>query len=69
VSGLEVAVDRGACMGAGECVYRAPKTFGFDEEGRAIVIGSGADPDDDVIMAANCCPNFAIKVTRDGAPV
>jgi ferredoxin len=69
VSELQIAIDRGACMGAGECVFRAPHTFAFDTEGRSVVIGSGADDGEAVLDAARGCPNFAISVTRDGKPL
>ena len=69
MSELEISIDRGACMGAGECVFRAPRTFALDDEGRSVVIASVADSEDDVLAAAQNCPNFAISVTRDGKPV
>jgi ferredoxin len=63
---LEIAIDEGLCMGAGECVYHAPGTFAFDERGRSHVVAVDGDHEDVVVRAAMSCPNFAISVTRDG---
>jgi ferredoxin len=63
---LEVQVDPGMCMSAGECIFRAPKTFAFGEDGRSTVIDPAGDDEETVIDAARSCPNFAISVRRDG---
>ena len=64
--GLEVAVDRDACLGARVCLRRAPRTFSSDEEGRAVVADAPGDLEAAILEAAHSCPNFAIRVRRDG---
>jgi len=63
---LEVVVDPGMCMSAGECIFRAPRTFAFGDGDRSTVIDPAGDDDATVIAAARLCPNFAISVRRDG---
>jgi ferredoxin len=63
---LEVTVDAGACMGAGECSFHAPGVFDHDDAGIAFVVDANAAPEETVVQAARCCPNFAISVTKDG---
>ena len=63
---LEVTIDRRACAGAGECVYRAGATFALDAEGRVRLVDAAGDPESVVVAAATACPNFAIQVRRDG---
>lgn len=57
-----IEVDREACIGAGPCEALAPKTFQLDEEGKAVVIDTHGDTDQDIIDAAMSCPVMAIKV-------
>lgn len=64
--GLEIVVDEGMCMGAGECTYRAPNTFALDERGKSQVVATDGDDESVVLLAARSCPNFAITVTRGG---
>ena len=63
---LEVTVDRAACMQAGECSFHAPGVFGHDDDGIAVVLDPGGEPEEKVLKAARCCPNFAISVVKDG---
>jgi ferredoxin len=64
--GLEVSVDSGSCMGAGECSFHAPGVFDHDADGIAFVVDINAAPEEKVVQAARCCPNFAITVVKDG---
>ncbi len=66
---LEIRIDREACRGAGECVFRAPGSFALDDADRAVVRGAGDDPDARIVEAARACPHFAIQVLRDGERV
>ncbi|HKE74442.1 MAG TPA: ferredoxin [Acidimicrobiales bacterium] len=66
---LEVTVDPGMCMSAGECVFRAPRTFTLGEDDRSTVLDPAGDDEATVIAAARSCPNFAISVRRDGEAV
>lgn len=67
--GLEIEIDRTACMGSGNCGFWAPGAFDLDDEGIAIVVDPSAAPEDKIILAAQGCPTQAIKITRDGEKV
>jgi ferredoxin len=67
--GLEVEIDRDACMGSGSCVFTAVGAFELDDDGIATVIDPAAAPEDDVLAAARRCPAHAISVRRDGEPL
>jgi ferredoxin len=60
--GLEIRLDRAACAGAGECVFRAPRTFRLGADGRVELADPEGDPADALRLAAHGCPNFAIEV-------
>lgn len=69
MSRLEIQVDRDACTGARACVLRAPRTFSLDAGGKAVASDPAGDPEPAVLDAVRSCPNFAIELRRDGAPV
>ena len=56
-------VDRDLCIGSGECVRLAPKTFQLDSESKSTVIAQGADSDEVLMEAAKTCPVAAIILT------
>ena len=60
--GLEVEIDRDACMGSGNCVFTAVGAFELDDDGIATVIDASAAPEEDVRAAAARCPAKAITV-------
>jgi len=62
-----VIIDRGMCMGAGECVHLLPAVFAFDDGNRAVVRSVDLDLFDVEALAeaSSWCPNFAITVERD----
>lgn len=63
----KIVVDRDLCIGAGPCETLAPKTFKLDSEGKAVVIDTHGNTDDEIIDAAMSCPVLAIKVyDKDG---
>jgi ferredoxin len=64
--GIEVSVDRGMCMGAGDCVFTAPAVFELDGDRKAVVRDAAAAEKEAILEAANGCPNFAITVIVDG---
>ena len=66
---LEVTVDAGSCMSAGECIFRAPHTFAFGDDDRSTVMSPVGDDEETIIAAARACPNFAISVRRGGTVV
>jgi ferredoxin len=63
---LEIRVDGSKCMGSGNCAFWAPATFDLGDDGIAVVLDAGGDPEDRVINAAKGCPTQAIFVTKDG---
>ncbi len=65
---LRIEVDRGLCIGSGDCVEAAPGVFELDEEDKARVIDPDGGPADDILEAARNCPVAAILVEgEDGA--
>ena len=62
VNRIRIEIDRGLCIGSGDCVEAAPEVFELDDEDKAHVI----DPDgaglDSVLDAAMNCPVAAIFV-------
>ena len=63
---LEISIDRGACMGSGNCSFWAPGVFDLDDEGIAHVVDVAACPEDKIVLAGQGCPTHAISVVRDG---
>lgn len=63
---VEVEVDAGLCMGAQRCTYLAPQVFEVGGDGAARVLDATALTEEQVIEVARQCPNFAIRVTRNG---
>ncbi len=57
---FKIYVDRDECIGAGTCVECAPKVFALDDEDIAIVLDPKGDADDDVLAAAQDCPQECI---------
>jgi ferredoxin len=57
-------VDRGACIGSGNCVLTSPDVFDQDEEGVVVLLDEHPPSalDDDVRLAALRCPALAITV-------
>ena len=55
-------IDRGACMGSGNCAYWAPGVFDLDEDGVAVVRGDPTGHEEQVRMAAQNCPTRAIRL-------
>ena len=62
---IHVEVDRGLCIGSGDCVDTAPDVFQLDDEDKAVVIDPDGAPLDDVLDAARNCPVSAISVTGE----
>jgi ferredoxin len=64
--GLEIDIDRDACMGSGNCVFAAPGVFELDDDSVARVVDPEASPEEAVVTAARQCPTHAITVRCDG---
>ena len=67
--GIEIDIDRDACMGSGNCMFAAPGVFELDDDSVARVVDPEASPEEAVVTAARQCPTQAIRVRRDGDPL
>ena len=65
-SGWTVEVDQNACIGAAPCTAIAPNTFGLDANGKAVIL-STVDQDDNetILSAARACPVAAIIIKNE----
>lgn len=63
----KIEIDRDLCMGSGQCVFYAPRTFDQDDTTIAIVADADGDPADDIRTAVNTCPTRALSFDEDGA--
>jgi ferredoxin len=59
---IRIEVDRGLCIGSGDCVETAPAVFELDSEDKARVIDADGADTDTVVEAAGNCPVTAIFV-------
>lgn len=66
---IKIEVDRGLCIGSGDCVDTAPNVFEFDSEDKARVIDPDGDPTDLVVDGAMNCPVTAIFVESEDGPL
>jgi ferredoxin len=57
----DVLVDRERCIGSGQCMFYAPRTFDLDADNRAYVIDKAGDPPDIVATAVEECPTEALS--------
>ena len=65
-----ISIDQSRCIGAGNCVNLAPKTFQLDEEHIAYLVDATAETDEAILDAAQSCPTNAIYLdTEDGQAV
>ena len=64
---LDIEIDWDLCMGSGNCMFWAPKTFDLSEDGHAVVIDPGGDDEERIRIAAQGCPVGAISLWRNGA--
>jgi ferredoxin len=62
---IEITVDRGICIGSGDCVDTAPDVFQLDEEDKAVVVDPDGAALDDILTAAGNCPVSAIFVVGE----
>jgi ferredoxin len=62
---IGITVDRGLCIGSGDCVDTAPDVFQLDDEDKAVVVDPDGASVDDVVVAAGNCPVSAIFVVGE----
>jgi len=67
VDGLRIRIDRGLCVGFGDCVGMAPDAFMLDGEDLAAFVRPEGVAREDLLRACDACPVDAITVwDRDG---
>jgi ferredoxin len=66
---IRIEIDRGLCIGSGDCVDSAANVFELDAEDKARVIDPDGDPADMVVDAAMNCPVTAIFVFGEDGPL
>lgn len=60
---MRIVADRGACRGAGQCVFTAPELFDQDDvEGRVVVLVAEPDDPASASRAVQACPNRALSL-------
>lgn len=62
VAGLRVEIDRGICVGFGDCLEPAPGAFALDEEDVAVFDDPGSVGREALLAACRACPVDAITV-------
>lgn len=55
-------VDQEKCIGCGVCVALAPKTFRFNDNGKAEVVTEVGDEQSNIQSAKDSCPVQAITI-------
>jgi ferredoxin len=67
---MKVIVDRGLCIGIGNCVALAPTVFQLDSENKVIVLDVNSVGQDKVLSAVESCPVGALSAEDDeGNPI
>jgi len=61
---VQIAIDRAECIGSGQCVAVAPRTFRLDDAMKAAVIDPQAETLENILEAAEICPTRAIYVSQ-----
>lgn len=64
VSGMRISIDRGVCIGAGQCALTAPDVFTQDDDGFSELLPGREDGHGSPLVreAARACPVAAISV-------
>lgn len=66
---LEIRIDRGRCIGSGQCVHVAPRVFDQDDRALALVVDPRGEPEETIVRAVTACPMEAISLDLDGSRV
>lgn len=59
---VEIRVDRGRCIGSGQCVNVAPGVFDQDAQAKAFVHDQHGEPEERIVHAVTACPMAAISL-------
>ena len=65
VAGLRVVIDRGLCVGFGDCVEAAPEAFRLDEESVVVFTEPERVDRDRLVAACDACPVDALTVWNE----
>ncbi len=65
VGGLRIRIDRGLCVGFGDCVEAAPAAFRLDDEGVVVFEQPEQVLRERLVAACEACPVDAITVWDD----
>lgn len=69
-NGWTVEVDRNVCIGAAPCTAMAPRSFALDDNGKASILTSVDQDDQETILnAARSCPVAAIIIKDETGKV
>ena len=66
---VEIRIDRGTCIGSGQCVHWAPAVFDQDDEGIAVVVDPRGEAEERIVHAVTACPMQAITLHVGGSRV
>lgn len=62
-NGWTVEVDHAICIGSAPCTAMAPNTFGLEDNGKASILATVDEDDQETILnAARACPVAAIRI-------
>ncbi|MGW6905112.1 ferredoxin [Streptomyces sp. NPDC054940] len=66
---MNIDIDHGRCIGAGQCALAAPSVFTQDDDGFSALIPGREDGAGDPMVreAARACPVSAITVSDEGS--
>jgi ferredoxin len=65
---MKLVVDKSRCIGAGQCVLKAPRVFDQQEDDGMVILlaeSPSAEDQDAARLAARVCPAEAITVVED----
>jgi ferredoxin len=65
---MKIVIDKSRCIGAGQCVLKAPRVFDQQEEDGMVILLNAMPPEQDraaARQAARLCPAEAITIIED----
>ena len=62
VGGLRIRIDRGLCVGFGDCIEAAPGAFSLDADNVAVFERPEAVGREELLVACDACPVDALTV-------
>jgi ferredoxin len=62
IGGLRIRIDRGLCVGFGDCIETAPEAFRLDGEGVAVFTRPEQVERERLLAACDACPVDALTV-------